>query len=362
LPAGLSFTPSSLTVSGTPTAAGTFSFNLEVRDSASATATRQVSLTIGGPALSFSTARQLPDGTLNQPYAATLAASGGQPPYRWTATGLPAGLTINATSGQIAGTPTAAGNFGVAITVSDSVLASVSDRFTLNINLPAPPTATLSGLPSSVGPAQQFPISIALSSPYAAAVAGQAIITFSPESGPPDRTVQFASGGTTANFNIPIGSTANDTPIMVQTGTVAGTLTISLRLVAGGIDITTNPAPAITAQIVRGAPVIRNVSVNRSGGSISIVVTGYSTAREVTQAVFSFNATSGQTLQPSASSITVDVSSLFGNWFQDANNSQFGSVFIFSQPFTITGDASAVLPTKVTLTNRVGSTSFDIPQ
>jgi hypothetical protein len=55
------------------------------------------------------------------------------------------------------------------------------------------------------------------------------------------------------------------------------------------------------------------------------------------------------------------MNTLFGNWFQDSNNSQFGSVFILTQPFTITGDVNAVIPNKVTLTNRTGSASFDIP-
>jgi len=32
-----------------------------------------------------------------------------------------------------------------------------------------------------------------------------------------------------------------------------------------------------------------------------------------------------------------------------------------TQPFTVTGDVNAVIPTKVSLTNRTGSTSFDIP-
>src|SRR6185436_2067821 len=97
---------------------------------------RPVGLTINAPGLSLTTPRQLPDGILNQAYVASVAASGGQPPYRWSAAGLPSGLTINATTGQIGGTPTAAGNFGVAITVTDNALANVSDRFTLNVNLP----------------------------------------------------------------------------------------------------------------------------------------------------------------------------------------------------------------------------------
>lgn len=361
-PPGLTFTPATLTLSGTPTTAGTFTLNLQVADSAGQTASRSLSLLINPATLAITTSRQFPDGALNQAYTQQLAATGGQPPYRWSATGLPAGLTINATSGQISGTPTAAGDFGIAITVSDSTLTNVSDRFTLSIKLPPTPGVTLSGLPSSVAPAQQFPIQIKVDSAFPALITGQAILTFSPDSGPADRTIQFASGGTTANFTIPIGSTTPDATIAVQTGTVSGTLTVSLRLQAGGIDITPSPAPVMTSQIARAAPVIRSVQVNRSGNTLNVVVTGYSTAREVTQAVFNFNAASGQTLQSSASSITVDVNTIFGNWFQDPNNSQFGSVFILTQPFTVQGDVNAAIPTKVTLTNRVGSASFDIPQ
>jgi hypothetical protein len=104
------------------------------------------------------------------------------------------------------------------------------------------------------------------------------------------------------------------------------------------------------------------VQVNRTGNTINVVVSGYSTAREVTQARFGFTAASGQTLAPSAASITIDANSLFGNWFLDPANSQFGSVFTFTQPFTIQGDASAVIPATVTLTNRIGSADATIPR
>ena len=223
-------------------------------------------------------------------------------------------------------------------------MANFSDRFTLTVNLPAGPGVTISGLPATAGPAQQYTLRLDTDAPYISPISGQAILSFSPDAGPADRTIQFSTGGTTASFDIPAGSTTSSAPLAIQTGTVSGTITISLRLEAGGIDITPSPAPTITAQVARAAPVIRGVQVNRSGSTINIVVTGYSTAREVTQAKFTFNAASGQSLTPSASSITIDANSLFGNWFLDPANSQFGSVFIFTQPFTIQGDATAVIP------------------
>ena len=65
---GLSFDPASLTLSGTPTTAGTFNFTIQATDSANLTATRSLSLTVNAASLSITTSRQLPDGRLNQPY------------------------------------------------------------------------------------------------------------------------------------------------------------------------------------------------------------------------------------------------------------------------------------------------------
>jgi hypothetical protein len=50
----------------------------------------------------------------------TMSASGGTAPYSWSATGLPAGLSINATTGVISGTPLTAGSSTVNVTVKDA--------------------------------------------------------------------------------------------------------------------------------------------------------------------------------------------------------------------------------------------------
>lgn len=361
-PLGWNLDSNTLVLSGVPSTGGTLSFTVQVTDSTGQTASKTLSLAVSAAKLSITTSTQLPDGTLNASYVQQMVATGGQPPYRWSANGLPSGLSINTSSGTISGTPTEAGTFGVAITVSDSALANVSDRFTLNINLPTVPAVTLAGIPSTIAPAQQYNLQISLGSAYPAPITGQAILTFSPNSGPADRTIQFSSGGTTANFNIPAGSTTPDAPLALQTGTVSGMLSISLRLQAGGVDITPSTAPTLSAQLPGAAPVITSTQVTRSGNTLNVIVTGYSTAREVTQAVYAFSATAGQTLQTAANSITIDVGSLFGNWFVDSGNSQFGSVFIFTQPFAIQGDVNAVIPTAVTLTNRTGSVTANVTQ
>ncbi|TDV56410.1 M4 family metallopeptidase [Actinophytocola oryzae] len=68
--------------------------------------------------------------------AFTVTASGGTSPYHFSATGLPPGVSINATSGQVSGTPTAGGTFAATVTVTDSSspAKSGSVQFTFTVS------------------------------------------------------------------------------------------------------------------------------------------------------------------------------------------------------------------------------------
>src|SRR5207302_6466795 len=82
-----------------------------VTDSSNPTMIQSVSLTITiTPAALTITTTSLPNGQVNTAYSTTLAATGGTTPYTWSLTSgtLPSGLTLNATSGAITGTPTIA--------------------------------------------------------------------------------------------------------------------------------------------------------------------------------------------------------------------------------------------------------------
>ncbi|WP_436496299.1 S8 family serine peptidase [Actinokineospora sp. HUAS TT18] len=75
-------------------------------------------------------------GTVGTALTVTNSASGGTAPYSWSATGLPAGLSINATNGTISGTPTTAGTSNVTVTATDSSspAKSGSASFSITIN------------------------------------------------------------------------------------------------------------------------------------------------------------------------------------------------------------------------------------
>jgi hypothetical protein len=72
-------------------------------------------------------------GTVGTPVSLQMSATGGTPPYTWSATGLPDGLSINQSSGLISGTPTTAGSYSVTVTAQDSVGAKGSTSFTWSI-------------------------------------------------------------------------------------------------------------------------------------------------------------------------------------------------------------------------------------
>jgi hypothetical protein len=91
------------------------------------------------PAALTMSALDLPDGTIGTPYSATLAASGGTPPYTWSlASGsLPPGLTLNS-SGTIAGTPSGVGVFNASFQVKDAAgVPQVEISAVLNLTIAA---------------------------------------------------------------------------------------------------------------------------------------------------------------------------------------------------------------------------------
>lgn len=81
-------------------------------------------LGVGGP---------LPAGLVGTPYAASVPFSGGTPPYSFSASGLPAGLTINGSTGAISGIPVQAGAATPVVTVTDAFGIQASGTLSLSV-------------------------------------------------------------------------------------------------------------------------------------------------------------------------------------------------------------------------------------
>src|SRR5919106_2794373 len=134
LPGGLSLDAATGAISGTPTSSGTFSFTARVTDDASQSDTQALSITVDVGPLVITTAT-LPSGTVGVAYSATLAASGGVPPYAWSRVSgkLPNGLALSS-AGTLSGTPSKKGTYTFTLRVRDSVGTEVSKSFTVAIN------------------------------------------------------------------------------------------------------------------------------------------------------------------------------------------------------------------------------------
>jgi hypothetical protein len=134
---------------------------------------------------------------------------------------------------------------------------------------------------------------------------------------------------------------------------VAGTITITSALKVGTTDVTPSPPPSRAIAVNAAAPVITSVTVTNSGSGLTVVVQGFATTRQVTQAKFHFTPSGSSTLQ--TTDLTVDVSSTFTQWYQSSASVAFGSSFSYTQPFTLQGTLSGSV--SVTLVDDKGTSN-----
>lgn len=135
LPPGLILDASSGSITGTPTATGTFNFTAQVTDANSQTATQNFSITIFPPVVITTTS--FPDGTVGQFYSASIQTTGGFQPlsYFISSGSLPPGLTkFHSENNTISGTPTTAGTYNFTVQATDRSGSTDTKALSITIN------------------------------------------------------------------------------------------------------------------------------------------------------------------------------------------------------------------------------------
>jgi lysophospholipase L1-like esterase len=127
-PSGMSINATTGVISWTPTAAGSFNVAVQAINLAD---TDNQSFTISVSQVPVITSTPVSSATLGQVYSYNVNATGSPAPT-YTLLTAPLGMTINATTGVISWTPTAAGSFDVAVQASN-VVGSDTQSFTIEV-------------------------------------------------------------------------------------------------------------------------------------------------------------------------------------------------------------------------------------
>ena len=160
LPAGLALSTAGV-ISGTPTAAGTSNFTVQVTDSTPPTpqtTTKSLQLIIGAAAptltITIPAGNSLPGGSVGSAYNTSLDATGGTGAQTWSISSgaLPNGLSLNPATGAITGTLLVGSNGTTSLTVqvedSGTPQQSAQKTLSITIGLPTPPNITTTSLPA----------------------------------------------------------------------------------------------------------------------------------------------------------------------------------------------------------------------
>lgn len=267
LPSGLTLNPTTGVISGIATQSGTFTISATATDATTAanggpfvSAARTMSLVVGAPTIAV-TVSTLSPAVFGMAYTApAIAATGGTGPYTFAVTGLPAGVSVNAQTGVISGTPSQAGTFAASVTVTDATTAanggpfvSAATAMTLVVGTPTVAVA------APILPAATF--GTAYVSPAFTASGGSGPYVFTATGLPSGLTINPSTGvisGTPSQAGAVIFSvTATDATPAASGGPFrSGALSATLVVQAPAIAISTASLPTATFGQSYAGPVL----------------------------------------------------------------------------------------------------------
>jgi hypothetical protein len=134
LPSGLQLNATTGTISGTPLSEATATVTFQAADVNNMTGAKVLSLAVYDPV--SITSSVLASGATGSPYSQALAATGGKTPYTWSITSgaLPAGFSLNSSTGIISGTPTTTGTSTFTAQVQDANNSPSSKILAITVN------------------------------------------------------------------------------------------------------------------------------------------------------------------------------------------------------------------------------------
>ena len=193
--------------------------------------------------------------------------------------------------------------------------------------------------------AEQGTVAIHLSAAAQSGGAGTVTLGFVPiANAPADPAIAFASGGQSAAFTVGAGDTeghfGSGLAMPFQTGTTAGTLTVSVQLGANTDQQSIAIAPAAVGfDAARGT---------RLAGSVEIDLTGFDNTRSAGALSFTFFDASGN---PIGAPVPADGSDAFASYYRNSA----GGAFALKAVFPVVGNASQIAAFQAVLTNSAGT-------